>query len=114
MLNPIIDRGASQDRIDAQTSLAESLSARIVVANSTTDLQLTMGAGLTTGRMFYIESDQNITIKFNGTDAARALNLKVPSTSVVGILYMEIDFTSVYISNGSGTSANVYYAVVGS
>ena len=114
MQNYILDRGNSvQDRIEAQAALAESIAGPIVVANATTDIQLSMGNGITTGRLFYLESDKNVTIKFNGTDAARALVLKVPATGLMAVMYLDVEYTSVYLSNASGASANVYYAVVG-
>lgn len=112
--NPIIDRGNSGiDRISAQTHLAEATTGRIVLAAGATDTQITLGQGIATGRLFYLETDQDLTIKFGGTEADRALSIKVPLESVVATLYMDIEYASVYLTNGGTSDANIYYAIVG-
>ncbi len=115
MDNAIVARGASEESINGITELAEATASQIVIPASTTDEQLPMGSGVATGRAFYLETDKDLTIKFGGTDALRALTVKVPSTSFPAILYLDIEFTSVYATNASATDgANVYYAVIGS
>lgn len=112
--NPIIDRGNSGiDRISAQTHLAEATTGRIVLAAGATDTQIALGQGIATGRLFYLETDQDITVKLGGTEAARALSVKIPVDAVVGTLYMDVEYTSVYLTNGGTSDANLYYAIVG-
>jgi len=111
--NPVIDRGASEQKISGVAELAEATGSQIVVAAAATDEQLPMGSGIVTGRAFYMEADQDVTIKFGGTEADRALSVKVPSTTYPAILYLDIEFTSVYITNAGTDDANVFYAVIG-
>lgn len=112
--NPIIDRGNSGiDRISAQTHLAEATTGSIVLADGSTDTQISLGTGIVTGRLFYLETDQDITVKLGGSQADRALPIKVPVSGIVAAMYLDVEYTSVYLTNASGTDANVYYAIVG-
>lgn len=112
LTDPVLSRGATEERINADTNLAEAAGGPLVIAAPQTDLEITFPPGLATGRMFYIESDQDLTIKFNNS-ANTGYTLKVPTTSIRGKWYMDIDFTSVYITLGGTTDANVFYYIVG-
>ena len=112
--NPLVSVGASEESYSDESHSTKVTDSLIVVAAAATDLALPMGVGLSTGRGLYIESDQDITIKLGGTEAARAISLKVPATSKKARAYLDAEFTSLYASNAGATDANVYYAVIGS
>lgn len=112
--NPIVSRGGDEEKVSAQAALAEATSSLIVVAAAATDLQLPLGFGIVTGRLFYLETDQDITVKFGGTTVDRALLVKVPQSGKIARMFLDISFTSVYVTNGGTVAANVVYAVIGS
>jgi len=113
LTDPVMQRGSTVTKIKEQTHLAEVVSGSIVVPAPSTNLQLSISPGITTGRAFYLESDQNLTVKFGGTEDDRALTLKVPETSKLATMYLEIEFDSVYVTLGGTTDANIYYAAIG-
>jgi len=112
--NPIVSRGGDEEKVSAQTALAEATGSLIVVAPASTDVPLPMGSGIATGRLFYLEADQDITIKFGGTEAERAMSVKVPQSGKLARMFLDIEFTSVYVTNSGTSAANVVYAVIGS
>jgi len=113
---PVITRGSDQadERFSAVTAIAEASAAQVVVPNTASDLELPLGSGIVTGRMLLIESDVDITIKLGGTEAERALALKVPvASSSKARLSADVQFTALYVTVPGAVDANVYYAVVG-
>lgn len=114
MKNASIRRGDALTYLNEVSTLAEAIDAAVVIPAPQTDMPLSFPPGITTGRMFYLETDTDLTIKFNGTDATRAIDVKVPSSDVPGILLMDVDFSAVYLSLTGTTAANVYFAIVGS
>jgi hypothetical protein len=113
MGNPIIQRGDRFTQISAIAELAEAVGGSLVVPAPQTDMVLPFPPGATTGRMFYIESDLEITLKFNGVEADRGLVIKPPSSTISAVVLLDIEFTSVYLTLGGTTSANIYYAIIG-
>jgi hypothetical protein len=112
LTDPVLSRGASEDRIRAETDFAEAAGGPLVISAPQTDLEIPFPPGLTTGRMFYIESDQDLAIKFDGIGNT-GYQLKVPTTSLKAKWYMDLEYTSVHITLGGTTDANVFYYIVG-
>jgi len=113
-INPIVSRGNDEEKITTQTALAEASGNKIVVASEASDLQLPMGSGITAGRLFYLESDQDLVLKLGGSDALRALAVTVPQTGKIARVFLDVEFNSIYVSNEGDDDANVVYAVIGS
>jgi len=111
--NPFVSVGANEESYSDQAHSTKTTDSRIVIAAGAVDTVLPMGSGLTTGRGLYIESDQDITIKLGGTEADRAIALKLPATDKKARAYLDAEFTSLNVSNAGATEANVYYAVIG-
>lgn len=111
---PLISRGESQteERIEAQTDLAEGTGSQIVVAAAAVDEELPMGSGIVTGRMLIIESDQDIELKLSGIGNT-ALPVKVPVAGVLARLVADVEFTSIHVSVPGATDANIFYGVIG-
>jgi hypothetical protein len=79
-----------------------------VLADSASDTSISLG-GLTTATIFYIKSDQDITINLNsnsGTDITISANKPA--------LFTGTSITALYGSNASGTDANLYIVLAGS
>lgn len=112
MQNPIVSRGATEERFDSQAALAEATGGKLVIASATVDQQLPLGAGIATGRFFYIESDVDLEIKIDDT-LNPAMTVKVPATDKLARLAMDIEYTAIYISVPGAADANVVYAVIG-
>jgi len=113
MVNPLVERGGSGlELINSVDELAEASGNSVLVPASQTDYQLAMPASISTGRLLYLETDQDLVIKLGGTEADRAISLKVPSTTIKAVLYLDAEVTSIYVTTGV-TATNVYYAVVG-
>lgn len=115
MNNPLVSRGSSEERIDAIATQDECTSAKLVIAGEASDQELPLGPGVTTGKFFFIETDQDITIKFNDIGNT-AYSVKVPAvttTTVKGRLAGDFEFTAVYVSVPGTTDANIIYGVIG-
>ena len=84
----------------------EYLVQRIQVANATTDSALSFG-GVTTADVFYIASDQQITYKLSGGATAATLD-----ANGLHLLYGTA-VTACTVTNASGSTANLVYAVAG-
>ena len=94
----------------------------VKVPPSTTDTAIPFGA-VAAGKYLFIETDYEITVKLNGTDAARAIKL-TPRATVVGtvrtvdvkgkLLLVTSGLTSLYITNADATAtATVFVSLVG-
>ena len=115
MTDPLVSRGAKEEKISGQTALAEGIGSEVVIPAPSVDLQLPLGSGVTTARALYLESNQDITIKVGGTEADRALALKLPDDAgAKAIVYLDAEFTSLYVTLGGTTDAEVFYSVLGS
>jgi len=73
------------------------------LANGQSDIQLPFG-GLTKAHIIAIKSDEEITVKINDS-----LNVAIPITEIV--LRSTTGITALYLSNASGNTANVEYAI---
>lgn len=111
---PLISRGEglADERIEAETALAEGTGSQIVVAAGAVDESLPMGSGVVTGRMLLLESDQDIGVKLSGTGNT-AITLKVPVSGVPARFVADVEFTSVHVSVPGTSNANVFYGVIG-
>lgn len=79
----------------------------IVVATATTDAALNFG-GVTTADVFFLKSDQAITLNLqadSGTDITVDANKPVVLTGTA--------ITAAYVSNASGSSANIVFEIWG-
>lgn len=113
MVNPILDRGqVGPEKISSVTELAEASGNRVLIPPSSTDYQLALPASIALARLVYIESDQDISVKLGGTEADREIEMKVPSTDSVAIMYLDAEVDSIYVTTGL-TATNVFYGVVG-
>lgn len=112
MQNPIISRGATEERFDSQVALAEATGGKLVIATGSVDEQLPLGAGIATGRFFYIESDVDLEVKIDDT-ANTAMVVKVPASEKLARLAMDIEFAALYLSVPGTADANIVYAVIG-
>jgi hypothetical protein len=115
MTNPLVSRGASETRISGQAELAEGIGSEVVVPAPSTDLLLPLGSGITTGRALYFESNLDMSIKIGGNEADREIVLKLPDASgAKAIVYLDAEFTSLYVTLAGTTDAEIFYAVLGS
>ena len=76
-----------------------------ILATGTTDTQLSFG-GVTTADVFYMKSDQAITLNINaaaGTDITIDANKPLVLTGTA--------ITAAYVSNSSGSSANIIWGI---
>lgn len=87
-------------------SYDEKFESEIEVADSTSDTALDLG-GVTTGALLYMYSDQTVSIDLNdSTETAKQVTANRP-------LLWHGSFTNVYITNASGSTANVQYGIYG-
>lgn len=93
------------DSFTDSTTYTEATSNRIVIADGATDESLSF-VGVASGKFFYFLSDQNVSIKLNGSSDALAITKSQP-------LFIPATVTACTVTNGSGNNANVDYAVVG-
>ena len=83
----------------------------IAVANGASDQQLSIG-GLSTAKLLHLWADGGITVKLN-TTGGTALPIG-SGTSQAGLLTLVGDgITAVYVSNSSGSTRALRYAVAG-
>lgn len=91
----------------ASASYTESTWQEIVVATATTDAALNFG-GVTTADVFYLKSDQAITLNLqadSGTD--------IPVDANKPVFISGTAITAAYVSNSSGSSANIKFGIWG-
>ncbi len=105
-------RGSEQSEVNAEVGLAESQGGQLLIPDGTTDLEIPLGPQITTGRLLYLSTDVQVSIKLNGAGNP-ALDLQPPATDVPGEFYYDGEFTSLHLSNGSGSDASIFFIVVG-
>lgn len=92
-----------------RTDITEEMSGTLEIADATVDQAIQFG-GVTAGKVLYLESDQELTFKFNGGSDV----LKLTPTSGQKAKFMwEGEFTSLTVSNASGQTALLTYFVAG-
>ncbi len=93
---------------DTLTLATGALSNSISVATATTDKVLDSG-DLATYDYLWIRSSQDVTIQI--TDSAAGTTLEIPADKAVLYWFEATPITNVYLSNASGTTANIDYVV---
>jgi len=115
--NLIFKRGDRAAKFEALDTLNEARFEKYVLAIPTTDQDLMVGASISAGRILYIETDTEITIKLDDTTDTGFVVKPVPTTVTDdkrGVLYLEGNFTHVYATvAGASGSANVLIGIVG-
>jgi len=93
---------------DAVLSIAEGSGGVIAVSTGVTDQVLT-APGITAITGFYLLADQAISVKIGvvGTNTAFTLAAGYPITA------LGISTTALYLTNASGSTANISYVIVG-
>lgn len=113
----IFKRGDRSAKFDALDTLNEARFEKYVLAIPTTDQDLMIGASITAGRILYIETDTEITVKLDDTTDTGFVVKPVPTTVTDdkrGVLYLEGNFTHVYATvAGASGSANILIGIVG-
>lgn len=112
----IISRGDRSTRFDALDDLIEGELLKYVISAPTTDKDLLSGSTIAAARILYIETDVEIRVKLDDTADTGFLVTPVDSDNADtkrGTLYLEGNFTHVYVSVGGTTDANVIMGVVG-
>lgn len=116
--DPVIKRGDTQKRISGLSSIIEGGLQKVVVPIPTTDLDL-MIDGVATGKVLYIETDTEITVKLDtvGDTGVVVSPLDAASgglTQTPGVLYLETSFYHVYITvAGTSGTANIVVGILG-
>jgi len=85
-------------------------SGQLALAASEADFPLPLGK-VATGSVIYLESDQELEVKFDGEVAGHKVK---PTTAVKGKLYLNGEFSAVTLSNNAAVEANVSFFVAGS
>ncbi|MBT8428395.1 MAG: hypothetical protein KJN79_00640 [Gammaproteobacteria bacterium] len=92
-----------------RTDITEEMSGTLEVADAVVDQAVQLG-GVATGKVLYLESDRELTFKFNGgTDVLKL----TPTTGAKAKLMWEGEFTALAVSNASGETATLTYYVAG-
>lgn len=89
--------------------ITEEMSGTLAIADAVVDQALQFG-GVATGKVLYLESDQELTFKFNGGSDVLKLT---PTSGQKAKLMWEGEFTALTVSNASGTEAILTYYVAG-
>lgn len=92
-----------------RSDISEEASGTIEVADATVDLSIPF-AGVTTGKIMYLETDRELTVKLNGSSNAHKLS---PTTGAKAKLMWEGEFTNLKVSNASGGTAVFTYYIAG-
>ena len=92
-----------------RTDISEEMSGTIEIADAVTDQAIQFG-GVASGKILYLESDQELTFKFNGGSDSLKLT---PTSGQKAKLMWEGEFTSLLVSNASGSTAVLTYYVAG-
>ena len=101
-------RGKKIDVLDTDTdSTTYSVvsSNRIDTANGATDEALAF-SGVSSAKLFYLKSSEDITIKLNGSSDALSIRKDLP-------VFLPATVTACTVTNSSGSTANIDYGVVG-
>ena len=115
--NLIFKRGDSPIKFDADDNLAEAEYKKYVLTLPVTDKDLLDGTTITAGRILQIETDTELTVKLDDTGDTGIVVKPVSSDDSEtkrGVLYLEGNFTHVYITIAGTGEANVLMGAVGS
>lgn len=113
MSDLIFSRGGTQVKFDADATLDEAEMLKYALSIPTTDRDLMDGSSISAARILILETDTELTVKLNAIGDT-GITVKPINSSTRAILYLEGDFSHVYvtIAGASGTS-NVVMGVVG-
>jgi hypothetical protein len=92
-----------------RTDITEEMSGTLEIADATVDQTIQFG-GVASGKILYLESDQELTFKFNGGSDVLKLT---PTSGQKAKLMWEGEFTELTVSNASGSTAVLTYYVAG-
>ena len=115
--NELFRRGDRVTKFNALAALAEGEAKKYSIPIPTTDKDLIEGTTIAAGKILYIETDTEITVKLNDT-ADTGFKVKPldddEASNKPGVLYMETEFTHVYVTvAGTSGNANIFMGVVG-
>lgn len=113
----VFRRGDRETKFDAVAELDEAKFSKFVIPLPQTDYDLMAGENITTGKILYLETNTEMTVKLNNVGDTGIVVKPVVATEAddkKGILYLEGEFTHVYITlAGSSGNADVIMGVVG-
>lgn len=92
-----------------RTDITEEMSGTLAIADLTVDQAIQFG-GVASAKILYLESDKELTFKFNGGSDVLKLT---PTSGQKAKLMWEGEFTSMTVSNASGAAALLTYYVAG-
>lgn len=116
----ILRRGEKDVSFDAIDELSECGLRKIAIPIPTTDLDLLDGEQISLGKILYIETDTEVSIRFISiSDTPISIKPIIAEESGLsykpGALYMEGEFEHVYVSvSGASGTANLIVGIVGS
>jgi len=109
----IFSRGGSEVKYNADDALAEAEMLKYDIPIPATDKDLMEGSTISVGRILFIETDTEIVVKLDNTGDT-GFTVKPVNSSTRGVLYLEGNFTHVYVSvAGTSGNANVVAGIVG-
>lgn len=115
--NLVIRRGDKETRFNGLSALAEAGIAKLAIPIPTVDKDLMEGHEIAVGRIVYLETDTELLVKLDDVGDTGITVKPLDSAEASdkpGVLYLEGDFTHVYISvSGASGTANVVFGVVG-
>lgn len=112
----IFKRGDRLTKFEAIADLNECEAKKYAVPIPTVDKDLIEGTTITLGKILYIETDQEITVKLNavGDTGFKVTPIVDGDDERPGQLYLETEFTHVYVSvAGASGEANIIMCVLG-
>jgi len=113
----VLKRGDTDILFESEAALEEGGLHKFVIPIPATNQDLMAGLIITTGRILYIETDTEITVKLAATSDTGFKVKPVVTADAAdkrGTLYLEGEFTHVYVTiAGTSGTANVIMGLVG-
>ncbi len=110
--NKLLDVGGGLERISDLDDFSEVFSGSIKLTGPVSDTEIPLSPGLSSGRILYIKSNKEISIKLDAT-ADSPITIKPSQTGVDATFYLEGDFSAIYFSYTGSDELSLFYAVVG-
>ena len=115
--NVVMKRGDRETKFDEVAALNEATFSKKVIPIPTVDKDLLEGEEIAVGKILYLETDTELTVKLAATSDTGFKVVPVVTADAAtkrGTLYLEGTFTHVYVSiAGTSGNANVLIGVVG-
>ena len=114
----VLSRGSLMKRLSGLDEMEEGGARKVALSIPSVDVDL-MASGIALGKILYIETDTEITLKLSTTsDTGITVTPVDPDnndlTEVPGTLYLEGEFTHVYVSvAGASGTANLVVGILG-